>query len=47
MCRKYFQDLMLQFNLKLKAKRLNQIKRNLIKKIDDDDDNDIDFSISQ
>ena len=46
MCCKYFQDLMLQFNLKLKAKRLNQIKRNLIKKIDDDDD-DIDFSISQ
>ena len=47
MCRKYFQDLMLQFNLKLKAKRLNEIKRNLIKKIDDDDDDDIDFSISQ
>ena len=49
MCRRYFQDLMLQFNLKLKAKRLNQIKRNLIKKIDDDDDDDddIDFSISQ
>ena len=45
MCRKYFQDLMLQFNLKLKAKRLNEIKRNLIKKIDDDDD--IDFLISQ
>ena len=50
MCHKYFQDLMQQFNLKLKAKRLNQIKRDLIKEIDDDnddDDNDIDFSISQ
>ena len=37
MCFKYFQDLMLQFNLKLKAKRLNQIN----------DDDDIDFLISQ
>ena len=44
MCWKYFQDLMLQFNLKLKE------KLNLIKKIDDDNDDDnddIDFSISQ
>ena len=40
MCWKYFQDLMLQFNLRLKE------KLNLIKKIDDDND-DIDFSISQ
>ena len=41
---KYFLDLMLQFNLKLKE------KLNLIKKIDDDNDDDnddIDFSISQ
>ena len=44
MCWKYFQDLMQQFNLKLKE------KLNLIKKIDDDNDDDnddIDFSISQ
>ena len=44
MCRKYFEDIMQQFNLKLKE------KRNLIKKIDDDnddDDDDIDFSISR
>ena len=49
MCVRYFQDLMLLFNFKLKAKRLNQIKRNLIDEIDkvDDDDDDIDFSISR
>ena len=48
MCFRYFQDLMLQFNFKLKAKRLNQIKRNLIDEINDDnDDNDVDFSISR
>ena len=47
MCHKYFQDLMQQFNLKLKAKLINQIKRDLINDDDDDDDNDIDFSISQ
>ena len=41
MCFRYFRDLMLQFNFKLKAKRLNQIKRNLIDEID------VDFSISQ
>ena len=41
MCFRYFQDLMLQFNFKLKAKRLNQIKRNLIDEID------VDFSISR
>ena len=45
MCQRYFQDLMLQFNLKLKEKRLNDIKRFLI---DDNNDNgDIDFSISR
>ena len=43
MCQKYFQDLMLEFNLKLKAKRLNQIKRILI----DNNDDDVDFSISR
>ena len=42
MCQKYFQDLMLEFNLKLKAKRLNQIKRSLI-----DNNDDVDFSISR
>ena len=47
MCHKYFQDLMQQFNLKLKAKRVNQIKHNLQNDVDDDDDDDIDFSISQ
>ena len=41
MCFRYFRDLMLQFNFKLKAKRLNQINRNLIDEID------VDFSISQ
>ena len=51
MCHKYFQDLMQQFNLKLKAKIIKRIKTNL-KNYDDDDDNDkdnddIDFSISQ
>ena len=40
-CQRYFQDLMLQFNFRLKAKRINQIRRYLI------DDDDIDFSISQ
>ena len=38
MCFKYFQDLMLQFNFKLKAKR---------KMNDDNDDNNIDFLISR
>ena len=38
MCRRYFQDLMLQFNFKLKE-RLNQIRHN--------DDDDIDFLISR
>ena len=47
MCRKYFEDLMQQFTLKLKEKRVNEIKRNLIKEIDDDNDDDIDFSISR
>ena len=50
MCFKYFEDLMQQFNFKLKEKRLNYIKRNLIKEIDDDNDDDddnIDFSIRQ
>ena len=50
MCLKYFQDLMQQFNFKLKEKCLNQIKLNLIHKVhnhnDDDDDDDVDFSIS-
>ena len=41
MCQRYFQDLMLEFNFRLKAKRINQIRRYLI------DDDDIDFSISQ
>ena len=45
MCFRYFQDLMQQFNFKLKQKRLNQIKRNLIH--DDNDDDDIDFLISR
>ena len=36
MCRKYFEDLMQQFNLKLKEKRINHIKHY---------DDDIDFSI--
>ena len=45
MCQRYFQDLMLQFNLKLKEKRLNDIIRFLI---DDNNDNgDVDFSISR
>ena len=43
MCHKYFQDLMQQFNLKLKAKLINQIKHNLY----DNDNDDIDFSINQ
>ena len=48
MCHKYFQDLMQQFNLKLKAKLINQIKHNLYNDDDNDNDNDdIDFSISQ
>ena len=51
MCLKYFQDLVREFNFRLKAKRLNQIKRNLIDEInkvnDDDDDDDIDFLISR
>ena len=34
MCIRYFQDLMLKFNFRLKAKRLNRIKRNLIDEID-------------
>ena len=48
MCLKYFQDLMRQFNLKLKQKNINWIKRNLIHDFNDDDDNndDIDFVIS-
>ena len=50
MCRKYFEELMLQFKLKLKTKLINQIKRNLINENDnndnDDDDDDIDFSIN-
>ena len=50
MCRKYFEELMLQFNLKLKTKLINQIKHNLINENDnndnDDDDDDIDFSIN-
>ena len=52
MCRKYFQDLMHQFNSKLKEKRIIQIKHNLYNNVDDvnnnndDDDNDIDFSIA-
>ena len=45
MCFRYFQDLMQQFNFKLKQKRLNQIKRYLIH--DDNDDDDIDFLISR
>ena len=54
MCHKYFQDLMQQFNSKIKAICLNQIKCYLINKIDkididddNDDDDDIDFSISR
>ena len=41
MCRRYFQDILLQFISRLNAKRLNQIKSYLI------DDIDIDFSISR
>ena len=52
MCRKYFEILMYQFNLKLKEKRIDQIKHNLCNNIDDDNndnddnDHDIDFSIA-
>ena len=51
MSRKYFEAYMHQFNLKLKEKRLNEIKHNLCNNIDDcnndnnDNDHDIDFSI--
>ena len=41
MCRRYFQDLLLQFISRLNTKHLNQIKSYLI------DDIDIDFSISR
>ena len=53
MCRKYFDDLMQQatsnITNQIKAKRINQIKRNLIDQNDNnnDDDDDIDFSISR
>ena len=49
MCHKYFQDLMQQFNLRLKAKLINRIKQNLINDDNDNDndnDHDIDFSIA-
>ena len=50
MCLKYFQDLMRQFNFKLKEKNIDQIKCYLIHDIDDndddDDDDDIDFVIN-
>ena len=48
MCRKYFKDLMQQLNLKLKEKRINHIKHYLNNNLDDvndDNDDDIDFSI--
>lgn len=45
MCQRYFEDLMQEFNFKLKAKRLNQIKRILIDYNDYNDD--VDFSISR
>ena len=48
MCNKYFEDLMQQFNSKLKAKIINRIKQNLTNddNVNDNDDNDIDFSIA-
>ena len=50
MCHKYFQDLIRQFNLMLKEKNINHIKRYLIHDDDDndddnDDDDDIDFDL--
>ena len=50
MCRKYFDDLMQQAILQIKANQsnINQIKHNLIdQNNNNDDDNDIDFSISR
>ena len=40
MCIRYFQDLMLKFNFRLKAKRIERIKRNLIA-------DEIDFTIEK
>ena len=46
MCRKYFEDSMQQLISQVEAKRVHQIKHYLIDQIDDNDD-DIDFSISR
>ena len=40
MCIRYFQNLMLKFNFRLKAKHIERIKRNLI-------DDEIDFTIER